>query len=94
MAFQIFSTAFAEGAWIPDLHSCHGADLSPSIEWSGAPGFGMAGDSSRAALVETNVSARKWGSSPWLWEGGVTGLMLLLLARWTLFPGARRVYRS
>src|SRR5947209_464499 len=37
MAFQLFSNAFSEGGWIPELHSCHGADLSPSLEWSGAP---------------------------------------------------------
>ena len=37
MAFQIFSSAFTEGGWIPELHSCQGADLSPSLEWSGAP---------------------------------------------------------
>jgi Raf kinase inhibitor-like YbhB/YbcL family protein len=37
MAFQLFSNAFTEGGWIPELHSCHGADLSPSLEWSGAP---------------------------------------------------------
>lgn len=37
MAFQIFSSAFSEGGWIPQLHSCQGADLSPSLEWSGVP---------------------------------------------------------
>ncbi|PWU03501.1 MAG: YbhB/YbcL family Raf kinase inhibitor-like protein [Terriglobia bacterium] len=37
MAFQLFSSAFAEGSWIPDLHTCQGADLSPSLEWSGEP---------------------------------------------------------
>ncbi len=37
MAFKLFSSAFAEGAWIPELHSCQGADLSPSLEWSGEP---------------------------------------------------------
>jgi Raf kinase inhibitor-like YbhB/YbcL family protein len=37
MAFQVFSPAFPEGGWIPELHSCVGADLSPSLEWSGAP---------------------------------------------------------
>jgi len=31
MAFQIFSSAFTEGGWIPELHSCQGADLSPSL---------------------------------------------------------------
>jgi Raf kinase inhibitor-like YbhB/YbcL family protein len=37
MAFQIFSPAFAEGEWIPPLHSCQGADISPSLEWSDEP---------------------------------------------------------
>lgn len=37
MAFQIFSPAFPNGGWIPDLHTCQGADLSPSLEWTEAP---------------------------------------------------------
>jgi Raf kinase inhibitor-like YbhB/YbcL family protein len=37
MPFQLFSSAFPEGGWIPELHSCQGADISPSLEWSGAP---------------------------------------------------------
>jgi len=37
MAFQIFSNAFADGGWIPDLNTCQGADVSPSLEWSGEP---------------------------------------------------------
>lgn len=37
MAFQIFSSAFADGAWIPDLFTCQGADVSPSLEWMGEP---------------------------------------------------------
>jgi len=37
MAFKLFSNAFPEGGWIPSLHSCQGADLSPSLEWSGGP---------------------------------------------------------
>ena len=37
MAFRLFSSAFAEGGWIPELHTCQGADLSPSLEWSGQP---------------------------------------------------------
>ena len=36
--FQVFSSAFAEGGWIPDLHTCQGANLSPALEWSGEPG--------------------------------------------------------
>jgi Raf kinase inhibitor-like YbhB/YbcL family protein len=37
MAFQLTTNAFAEGAWIPELYSCKGADLSPSLEWTGSP---------------------------------------------------------
>ena len=35
MPFQIFSSAFADGGWIPDLFTCQGADVSPSLEWMG-----------------------------------------------------------
>src|SRR5512138_869605 len=38
MAFRLFSNAFADGEWIPELHSCQGADVSPSLEWTGEPG--------------------------------------------------------
>jgi Raf kinase inhibitor-like YbhB/YbcL family protein len=38
MAFQLFSPGFAESGWIPELHTCQGADISPSLEWSGEPG--------------------------------------------------------
>jgi Raf kinase inhibitor-like YbhB/YbcL family protein len=37
MPFQLFSSAFSEGGSIPALHTCQGADVSPSLEWSGAP---------------------------------------------------------
>lgn len=37
MPFQLFSSAFTDGGWIPELHSCSGADISPSLEWTGAP---------------------------------------------------------
>ncbi len=37
MPFQILSPAFADGGWIPSLHTCQGADISPSLEWSGEP---------------------------------------------------------
>ena len=48
MPFQLFSTAFANGGWIPDLHTCQGADLSPALEWSGEP----AGTRSFALIVD------------------------------------------
>jgi Raf kinase inhibitor-like YbhB/YbcL family protein len=48
MVFRVFSSAFAEGGWIPPLHSCHGADVSPSLEWAGAP----AGTLSFALIVD------------------------------------------
>ena len=37
MGFKLMSNAFSEGGWIPELHSCQGADISPSLEWSGEP---------------------------------------------------------
>ncbi|HJT89721.1 MAG TPA: YbhB/YbcL family Raf kinase inhibitor-like protein [Bryobacteraceae bacterium] len=48
MAFKLFSNAFSEGGWIPDLHTCQGADLSPSLEWRDAP----AGTRSFALIVD------------------------------------------
>lgn len=37
MAMKLVIGAFAEGAIIPKLHTCDGADLSPALEWSGEP---------------------------------------------------------
>jgi Raf kinase inhibitor-like YbhB/YbcL family protein len=37
MALHLSTNAFADGGWIPELHSCQGADVSPSLEWTGAP---------------------------------------------------------
>ncbi len=37
MAFQVFSSAFSEGGTIPQIHTCDGANVSPPLEWSGAP---------------------------------------------------------
>jgi len=37
MAFRLFSSGFAEGGWIPDLFTCQGADVAPSLEWNGEP---------------------------------------------------------
>jgi Raf kinase inhibitor-like YbhB/YbcL family protein len=37
MALQLIIAAFPEGGTIPALHACDGADLSPALEWSGAP---------------------------------------------------------
>ncbi len=37
MAFRLFVSAFPEGGTIPALHTCDGADVSPSLEWSGEP---------------------------------------------------------
>src|SRR5258708_25122550 len=48
MAFHVFSNAFAEGGTIPRLHSCEGADVSPSLEWRDPP----AGTLSFALVME------------------------------------------
>jgi Raf kinase inhibitor-like YbhB/YbcL family protein len=31
------SVAFADGQAIPDKYTCHGQDISPPLQWSGAP---------------------------------------------------------
>jgi Raf kinase inhibitor-like YbhB/YbcL family protein len=64
MAFRVFSNAFAEGGTIPRLHTCEGADVSPSLEWSDAP----SGTLSFALLVEDpDAPAGTW--THWmLWD--------------------------
>jgi len=37
MAFTLSSSAFADGGTIPKLFTCDDRDLSPSMEWEGAP---------------------------------------------------------
>jgi Raf kinase inhibitor-like YbhB/YbcL family protein len=37
MAFKLTVGAFPDGASIPQLHTCEGADLSPALEWTDAP---------------------------------------------------------
>lgn len=36
-SFALSSNAFAPGATIPEQYSCKGADMSPSLQWNGAP---------------------------------------------------------
>ena len=61
MSLQLFSNSFAEGGWIPELHSCKGADLSPSLEWSGEPG-----DARSFALVVEDPDAPSGTFCHWL----------------------------
>jgi Raf kinase inhibitor-like YbhB/YbcL family protein len=37
MVFTLKSSAFAAGAEIPEQFTCSGSDVSPALEWSGAP---------------------------------------------------------
>ena len=37
MALRLSSSAFADGGEIPARHTCEGQDVSPPLEWSGAP---------------------------------------------------------
>jgi Raf kinase inhibitor-like YbhB/YbcL family protein len=48
MAFTLTSPAFSEGGTIPPKHTCSGADLSPPLQWSGAP----AGTKSFALILD------------------------------------------
>lgn len=48
MALVLKSPAFADHAAIPKRHTCEGADVSPPLDWSGAP----AGTKSFALIVD------------------------------------------
>ncbi len=37
MAMKLTSSAFAEGDRIPNRHTCEGGDVSPPLNWTGAP---------------------------------------------------------
>ena len=37
MSFQITVSGFADGGTIPQRHTCEGQDLSPALDWAGAP---------------------------------------------------------
>ena len=37
MTIQLTSSVFAEGEFIPAKYTCDGEDVSPPLEWSGAP---------------------------------------------------------
>lgn len=37
MRFELSSSAFKEGEFIPDRHTCEGEDLSPPLHWSVPP---------------------------------------------------------
>jgi Raf kinase inhibitor-like YbhB/YbcL family protein len=37
MTLHLSSRSFAEGQEIPVRHTCEGVDVSPSLEWTGAP---------------------------------------------------------
>jgi len=37
MTFSVKSLAFGSGAQIPKKYTCEAADVSPALEWSGAP---------------------------------------------------------
>ena len=48
MSFKLSSPAFAPNGSIPSKYTCEGADISPPLEWSGAP----AGTRSFALIVD------------------------------------------
>jgi Raf kinase inhibitor-like YbhB/YbcL family protein len=48
MTFKLTSPAFAANGSIPAKYTCEGADISPALEWSGAP----SGTKSFALIVD------------------------------------------
>jgi Raf kinase inhibitor-like YbhB/YbcL family protein len=48
MAFKLTVAGFGEGETIPKQHTCEGKDLSPALQWEGAP----AGTQSFALIMD------------------------------------------
>jgi Raf kinase inhibitor-like YbhB/YbcL family protein len=59
VTFQLTSPAFEAGAAIPRKFSCDGEDVSPALEWSGAPD-----ETAAMALIVDDPDAR--GFTHWL----------------------------
>ena len=55
MAFNLTSPAFGAGAEIPRKYTCDGEDVSPPLEWTGAPD-----DTAALALIVDDPDARGW----------------------------------
>jgi Raf kinase inhibitor-like YbhB/YbcL family protein len=53
LPFTLTSTAFREGSAIPARFTCDGADVSPDLEWTGAPA-----DTRALALIVQDPDAR------------------------------------
>jgi Raf kinase inhibitor-like YbhB/YbcL family protein len=53
---KLNSSAFDDGLPIPVMHTCDGPDLSPPLEWTGAP----PGTRSFAVMVEDPDAPRGW----------------------------------
>ena len=51
--FRLSSTAFADGAPVPRRFTCDGEDVSPDLDWSGAPA-----DTVALALIVDDPDAR------------------------------------
>ena len=55
MAFNLTSPAFGAGTEIPRKYTCDGEDVSPPLEWTGAPD-----DTAALALIVDDPDARGW----------------------------------
>lgn len=60
--FQIKSSAFNADGNIPSKFTCQGADISPALEWNGAP----EGTKSFALLVHDPDAPRSGGFTHWV----------------------------
>jgi Raf kinase inhibitor-like YbhB/YbcL family protein len=64
MPFKLVVSAFEEGGAIPKLHTCDGADVSPSLEWTGEPR-----DTKSFALIADDPDAPAGTWNHWLlWD--------------------------
>ncbi|MBV9084610.1 MAG: YbhB/YbcL family Raf kinase inhibitor-like protein [Acidobacteriaceae bacterium] len=61
MAIRVRSTAFSEGARIPEKYSCDGQNVSPPLDWSGIPE-----NTKSAALVVDDPDAPSGTFTHWI----------------------------
>ena len=75
--FNVTSPAFTDGGSIPSKHTCDGEDVSPALEWRGAPDGAAA-----FAIIVDDPDARGWihwivadvpGTTTEIAEGGAGG---------------------
>jgi len=84
--FELFSTGFANGAEIPEIYTCVGENVSPSLSWIGFPADTQ---SFAIEMIDTDTIVRAGGAyTHWLaWDISVNTTALAVGAGGLVFQG-------